>query len=140
MTIDTEIDVNVSDDRAYELWSDFGAFPQYFKVIKQVGPSTTTPGHMHWVVEILGVEREFDVEVTEQIPGRRVAWSTSKGTEHSGVVTFHHLDDASCRVKLQMQFEPEGLIEQIADKAQIARLAADYELGEFKKIAEKTTN
>ena len=35
-----------------------------------------------------------------------------------------------------MDFEPEGLVEQIADKAQIAKIAANYELGEFKAIAE----
>jgi uncharacterized membrane protein len=54
-----------------------------------------------------------------------MAWSTSSGTEHAGVVTFHHLDDEQCRVKLQMEFEPEGLMEQLADKAQVARLAAE---------------
>ncbi len=136
MNIDTEIDVAVSDDQAYRLWSDFSAFPTYFHSVKAVAPSVQSPGQMHWVVEILGIEREFDVSVTEDIPGRRIAWSTSSGAEHSGVVTFHHLSDDSCRVKLQMDFNPEGLLEQLADKSQMARLAADYELGEFKALAE----
>lgn len=50
--------------------------------------------------------------------------------------TFHRLTDSSCRVKLQMDFEPEGLVEQLADKAQIARLVVGYELGEFKAVVE----
>ena len=42
----------------------------------------------------------------------------------------------SCRVKLQMDFQPEGMAEQLADKLRVAKLAVDYELGEFKAVAE----
>lgn len=134
--IDTEIDLAVPDTTAYALWRRFEAFPTYFRTIKNV--DGTADGVMKWTVEILGVEREFDVKVTEEIPGKRIAWGTIEGTEHSGVATFHHLDDSTCRMKLQMEFEPEGLVEQLADKAQVARLAVDYELGEFKAIAEES--
>lgn len=134
--IDAEIDVNVPDTAAYDMWQEFDAFPKYFRTVKSVtGP---TDGLMRWTVEILGAERSFDVRVTERIPGKRLAWSTVDGAEHSGVVTFHKLDDTSCRVKLQMNFEPDGLVEQLADKAQVTRLAVDYELGEFKAIAERS--
>ena len=29
----------------------------------------------HWTVEIAGVKREFDAEITEQHPDERVAWT-----------------------------------------------------------------
>jgi len=134
--IDTEIDVDVSDVEAFGLWQRFDAFPSYFRSVKRVRGDAD--GVMTWTVEILGVERDFDVRVTETVPGKRIAWATVSGAEHSGVATFHRLDDSSCRVKLQMEFQPEGLIEQLADKAQVARLAVDYELGEFKAIAENS--
>ena len=133
-SIENTIEIDTSAERAYELWNDFERFPSYFKSIEKV--QRTGPDTMIWTVDILGVSREFEVAVTERIEGKRIAWSTIEGTEHAGVVTFHHLDDAKCQVALQMDFEPEGLVEQIADKAQIAKLAANYELGEFKAIAE----
>ena len=133
-SIENTIEIDTSAERAYELWNDFDRFPEYFKSIEKV--QHTGADTMTWTVDILGVERDFEVAVTERIPGKRVAWSTVSGTEHAGVVTFHHLDTGKCQVALQMEFEPEGLVEQIADKAQIAKLAANYELGEFKAIAE----
>ena len=133
-SIENTIEVDTSAERAYELWSEFDRFPSYFKSIEKV--TSTGPDSMTWTVEILGVSRDFDVAVTERIPGKRIAWSTIEGTEHAGVVTFHHLADDKCQVALQMEFEPEGLVEQLADKAQVAKIAANYELGEFKAIAE----
>jgi len=138
VTIQTRIEVDVSAAQAFELWSDFTKFPNYFRTVTSVTPSSSSPGQTHWVVEILGVEREFDVAVTAKIPGSRIAWATTEGTEHSGVVTFEPLDDRRCEVELEMEFEPEGLIEQIADKTLLTQLAADYELGEFKTVAEQT--
>ena len=133
-SIENTIEIDTGAERAYELWNDFDRFPSYFKSIEKV--QRTGDDTMTWTVDILGVSRDFEVEVTERIPGKRIAWSTVAGTEHAGVVTFHHLDDARCQVALQMEFEPDGLVEQLADKAQVAKLAANYELGEFKAIAE----
>ncbi len=133
-SIENTIQIDTDADRAFRLWNDFSRFPAYFDAIDNV--VSTGPDTMTWTVDILGVTRDFDVHVTERIPGKRIAWSTIEGTEHAGVVTFHHIDDGRCQVALQMDFEPEGLVEQIADKAQIARIAANYELGEFKAIAE----
>lgn len=135
-SIENTIEVEASADHAYEMWNQFERFPQYFKSIEKV--VSTDADTMTWTVDILGVSRDFDVAVTERITGKRIAWSTVEGTEHSGVVTFHHLDDNKCQVALQMEFAPEGLAEQIADKAQIAKIAANYELGEFKAVAEQS--
>src|SRR5215218_8689721 len=69
--------------------------------------------HTHWVTKIGGVEREFDAEITEQHPEERIAWTSTSGeAKHAGVVTFHRLDDATTRVMIQIDWEPEGLVEK----------------------------
>ena len=45
--------------------------------------------HTQWTVKIGGLTREIDAEITEQIPDERVAWTSTAGTGHAGVVTFH---------------------------------------------------
>ncbi|MGW4671486.1 hypothetical protein [Streptomyces sp. NPDC004324] len=46
----------------------------------------------HWKTNDEGVTREFDVEITEQIPDTRVAL-TAVGEPHwAAVVTFEHVD------------------------------------------------
>ena len=69
--------------------------------------------HNHWVTKIDGVTREFDTEITEQRPEERVAWTSTAGeAKHAGVVTFHRLDDARTRVMIQIDWEPEGIVEK----------------------------
>jgi uncharacterized membrane protein len=69
--------------------------------------------HTHWVTNIDGVKREFDTEITEQNPDERVAWTSTAGeAKHAGVVTFHKLDENKTRVMIQIDWEPEGLVEK----------------------------
>ena len=75
-------------------------------------------------MKVGGVEREFDAEITEQHPDERVAWNSTGGeTEHAGVVTFHKLSDTTTRVTVQLDWEPEGLLEKVgsAGRRRLAR-------------------
>lgn len=132
--IETQIELSVPAVFAYDHWRRFSSFPQYFHSVKSV--VGVPEGAMTWTIDILGVERSFDVRVTQRIPGARLAWATTAGTEHSGAVTFHELAGDHCSVKLQMDFNADGLAEQLADKTQLARLAVDFELGAFKAVVE----
>jgi uncharacterized membrane protein len=65
------------------------------------------------VTNIDGVKREFDAEITEQHPEERVAWTSTGGdAKHAGVVTFHRLDDTKTRVMIQIDWEPQGIVEK----------------------------
>ena len=69
--------------------------------------------HVHWHAEIWGKDKEWDAEITEQHPEERIAWASTSGeAKHAGVVTFHRLDDAKTRVMIQIDWEPEGLVEK----------------------------
>ena len=57
--------------------------------------------------------RNFKATVTEQIPDRKIAWTTegAKGTV-KGVVTFHPLADDLTQLLLVMEYYPQGLFEK----------------------------
>src|SRR5918999_5665321 len=99
-TVTKAVDVTVPIQTAYNQWTQFEEFPRFMEGVKSVTQTDDT--HLHWVAEIAGKEKEWDAEISEQHPDERVAWRATSGAENAGVVTFHHLDDDTSRVTLQM--------------------------------------
>ena len=132
--IERSIDVYVPLSTAYNQWTQFEEFPQFMEGVEAVTQSDDT--HLHWVAEFGGARREWDAEITEQIPDERVAWTSREGTHNAGVVTFHRLDDTTTRVMLQLDVEPEGLVEQAGDKLGFIRRRATGDLERFKDFIE----
>ena len=134
MTIDSQIEVNVPVRTAYNQWTQFEEFPTFMEGVESVRQVDDT--HLHWVAEIAGVHREWDAEITEQTPDHRIAWTTTDGTKNAGVVTFHKLDDDTCRVVLQLDIEPEGAAEKLADMLGIIKRRAEGDMANFKEMIE----
>jgi uncharacterized membrane protein len=128
------IDVAVPVSTAYNQWTQFESFPRFMEGVERIDQLTAT--RTHWVTKIAGVERRFDAEITEQHPDERVAWRTDKGTHQAGVVTFHRLDDAHTRVTLQLDHDPEGLVEKAGDALGIVQGRVKGDLANFKQYIE----
>jgi uncharacterized membrane protein len=112
MTSVTEsVDVDVDVSTVYNQWTQFEAFPEFMGGVESIRQVDDT--HMHWTTSIDGVTREFDTEITEQHPDERVAWKSTDGTSHAGVVTFHRLGDSQTRVTAQIDWQPEGVVEKV---------------------------
>ena len=133
-TVEESIDVNVPVRTAYNQWTQFEEFPRFMEGVEEIRQIDDT--HVHWRTKIAGVEREFDTEITEQHPDERVAWRATQGTQHAGVVTFHHVDDGTTRIMLQMDTEPEGVVEQAGDKLGVLKRRVKGDLGRFKEMIE----
>jgi uncharacterized membrane protein len=128
------VDVDRPIRMVYDQWTQFESFPQFMEGVERIDQKDDT--HLHWVVKIGGIEREFDATVTEQHPEERVAWKSDSGPEHAGVVTFHRLDDEKTRVTTQMDVDPEGFVENVADKLGILKARVSGDLERFKKFIE----
>ena len=133
-TIEESVDVHVPVRTAYDQWTQFEQFPQFMGGVESV--TQLDDRHLRWVAEIAGVRREWDAEITEQSPDQRVAWRATDGAENAGVVSFHHLDDATTRVMLQLDFEPEGFVEQAGDKLGIVDRRVKGDMKRFKEFIE----
>jgi uncharacterized membrane protein len=133
-TIEQSIDVQVPVSTAYNQWTQFEEFPRFMEGVESVTQLDDT--HLHWVAEIAGARREWDAEITEQHPDERVAWRATDGTENAGVVTFHYLDEDQTRVMLQLDFDPEGLVESVGDKLGFVKRRATGDLERFRDFIE----
>ncbi|HSJ61022.1 MAG TPA: SRPBCC family protein [Jiangellaceae bacterium] len=133
-TTEKSVDVNVPVRTAYNQWTQFEEFPQFMSDVESVEQLDAT--HLHWRVKIAGVEREFDAEITEQLPDQRIAWRSTSGVGHAGVVTFHKLEDAKTRVMFQLDMSPETFAEKVGDKVGIVSKAAERDMKNFKEFVE----
>ena len=124
------IDVEVPVTTAYNQWTQFESFPDFMDGVDEVTQKTDTL--THWTISIAGVRREFDAEITEQIPDERIAWRAVDGVKHGGVVTFHKLDNNTTRVALQIDTEPEGVVEKVGDALGLTNRNAKADLERFK--------
>ncbi len=133
-TAQKSIDVDCYVTAAYNQWTQFEDFPQFMDGVEEV--TQTSDRTLHWKVNINGVKREFDAEITEQIPDARIAWKADGEVKQAGVVDFHKLDDQHTRVDLQLEMEPEGLVEKVGDKLGFVERRVQKDLEKFKQLIE----
>ncbi|HJV87714.1 MAG TPA: SRPBCC family protein [Noviherbaspirillum sp.] len=128
------IDVDVPVSTAYNQWTQFEDFPKFMSSVKEVRQVDDT--HLHWRAEVAGKEREWDAEITEQIPDKRIAWRSMSGPRNAGVVTFHKLSNGKTRIMLQMDYEPESMDEKIGDTLGLVKMQTKANLTHFKEMLE----
>lgn len=133
-TVTESVDVDVPIKTAYDQWTQFESFPQFMDGVQEIRQIDDTRNH--WVIKVGGVTREFDATITEQHPEERVAWRADEGPNHAGVVTFHRIDDNQTRVTAQMDIDPDGFVENVADKAGFLDRQVKGDLERFKGFIE----
>jgi len=110
-TVEASVEVAVPIDTAYNQWTQFESFPRFMSGVTEVRQLDDL--HNHWVVEVGGVRREFDTEITEQRPDERISWTSVGGdVRQAGNVSFQRMDETHTRVTVQLEWEPEGLAEK----------------------------
>ncbi|WP_290055737.1 SRPBCC family protein [Amycolatopsis solani] len=134
-TITKSADVNADVTTVYNQWTQFADFPRFMEGVDRV--DQLDDRHTRWTISIAGVTKEFDATITEQHPDERVAWSSDSGPTHAGVVTVHRLDQDHTRVTVQMDIDPDGFVENVADKLGILDRRVQGDLDRFKTFIEQ---
>lgn len=133
-TITESVDVKVDVSTAYNQWTQFESFPRFMDGVDEIRQLDDT--HTHWTISVAGAKRVFDATITEQIPDERVAWKSDSGPTHAGVITFHRIDEDTTRVTAQMDIDPEGFVENVADKLGILDRKVKGDMERFKAFIE----
>jgi uncharacterized membrane protein len=134
-SIEESIEVNVPVRTAYNQYTQFEDFPKFMDNVLEV--RQLDDRHLHWRAKVAGEEKEWDAEITEQIPDKRIAWRSVSGPRNGGVVTFHKISDNVTRIVLQMEYEPEGPLEKMGDAMGAVRMQARSSLQRFKEMLEQ---
>jgi len=133
--IEQSVDVNVSVHPVYNQWTQFEEFPRFMEGIEEI--RQLDDKRLHWRANVGGKEKEWDAVITEQIPDQRIAWKNTTGAKNAGVVTFHHISDKTTRVMLQLEYDPEGIVENVGDAIGVVSSRVRGDLKRFKEFIEE---
>jgi uncharacterized membrane protein len=127
-------DVAVPVNKAYEAWLNFEDYPQFMHRVLNV--EQKGKDEVSWQEKIWFSTRQWEGKITDRRANDRIAWKTTNGMSHSGVVTFHKLSDNLTRVMVTMEFEPTGMIEKLASGLRFVKRAVQADLARYKAFVE----
>ncbi|MEU7038297.1 SRPBCC family protein [Streptomyces sp. NPDC046237] len=128
------VDIKAPVSVCWSLWADVERWPSFLSHVKHVDRIDATT--FAWQVSLPGADKAFVAELTEVIAEDRIAWRTTDGVHHAGVVTFHRLSAVESRVTLQIEYEPSGFVEHLGALTNLDATLTNYDLGEFQTMAE----
>ena len=132
--IEKSITVNVPISVAYNQWTQFEEFPRFMEGVKEV--RQLDDKRLHWRAEIGGKEEQWYAEITEQSPDDRIAWKSTSGARNDGFVAFDPVDANRTQITLLVDYDPEGVVENIGDVLGIVAFRVEGDLQRFKEFIE----
>jgi len=133
--IEKTIEVERHVRTVYNQWTQFEEFPRFMDGVKEVKQLDDT--HVHWRASVAGKEKEWDAEITEQVPDEKIGWKSVSGDAwNAGVVRFEPLSANRTRVRLVMAYDPRGVLEHVGDALGILSASVQRSVTNFKKYIE----
>jgi uncharacterized membrane protein len=98
--------INKSPNEVYEFWRDFERLPEFMRYLDSV--TVLDDRRSRWCAKSPLGRLEWDAEITEDVPGRTIAWrSTTKRMPMRGRVTFNQAPQGrGTEVIVEMQVAP----------------------------------
>ena len=97
-------------EQVYAFWRDFSNLARFMENIERI--DVIDERRSHWVVKApAGKTVEWDATVTEDEPGRRIAWTTGETADvkNSGFVEFKDAPgDRGSEIHAQIVYDPPG--------------------------------
>jgi uncharacterized membrane protein len=139
--IGRSVTINKPRQELYAFWREFDNLPKFMHNVRSVSIKNRT--HSHWVIEAPGGKTvEWDSKITDDEPGRLIAWESIDGASvrNSGRVEF--LDSPDGRgtvVRVTLTYDPPAgtvgkLIARLFQKE--PKVQARQDLRRFKQLME----
>ncbi len=133
-TVTESIEVDVPLRTAYNQWTQFEEFPQFMEGVKSVTQVDDTT--LRWVAEVGGEQQEWQAEIVDQEPDRRIAWEAIGGNGPNGAVTFEPIDEGTTRIGVTFEWTPEGAKESLGAFLGLDSRQVGKDLTRFKELIE----
>jgi uncharacterized protein YndB with AHSA1/START domain len=135
-SITHSIVVNAPLRVVYNQWTQFEEFPLFMEGVEEVRQEGDK--RLLWKAKIAGKDKQWEAEITEQVPDKRIAWVSVDGTPNAGEVTFDLMESERTLITLTMEYEPEGFLETAGDVLGIPSSQIEEDLKRFRDFIEQT--
>ena len=133
-TASDTIVVEVPVATAYSQWAKAESYPQFMTGVESV--FTIDDTHQHWHMSLAGIQRDFDVEVTDQRRNAHIAWTSIGELHQRGRVDFTPLSDGETQITLTLDWTPAGFAESLGSAVQLDDALVRRDLMRFKELVE----
>ena len=134
-TIKEEIAVDAPLSATYNQWTQFEEFPRFMQGVEEITQLDDT--RLHWVAKVGGKRAEWDAKILAQEPDKRISWESEDGKHTRGTVMFEEVGPTSTRIRLEMTYVPEGVLEQAGSAVGLDRRRISGDLQRFKEQIEQ---
>jgi uncharacterized membrane protein len=124
------IDVNAPLRAVYDQWTRFEEFPLFLEGVEEV--RLESEKFLLWKVKIAGKIKDWEAEITNQVPDQEISWESVDGSSNSGTITFEELDPQWTRVTASIGYEPEGILEKTEEVLGITSGRVERDLEQFR--------
>jgi uncharacterized membrane protein len=132
--VEKSIEVEAPASMVYNQWTQFEEFPRFMEGVEEV--KQIDDKRVRWRAEIAGKVIEWDSEIFEQIPDRRIAWRSITGELNSGMVNFEPRGPNRTLVTVKINYRPESLMEKIGSAFGVLSQRVEGDLQRFKEFIE----
>jgi uncharacterized membrane protein len=132
--VEKTIEVDRPVSTVYNQWTQFEEFPKFMAGVREVRQLDDT--HLHWQAEVLGKYEEWDAEITEQEPDKRISWKSLSGPPNAGTVRFEPIAPNRTRVRLVMSYAPNGAMEAVGSALGAVNAQLQTSVEQFKRFIE----
>jgi uncharacterized membrane protein len=133
-TLEESIEVEAPVTATYNQWTQFEDFPRFMEGVESV--TQLDDKRVHWVAEVAGKRKEWDAEITRQVPDREIDWVGLGDPDNRGRVVFEALDEDTSKVTMMLDYDPEGIVEEIGDALGLVKRRVRGDMERFKEFIE----
>jgi uncharacterized membrane protein len=132
-TLVAEVTVSASATDVYHVWNQRYQYPRFMAAVHEVEELDET--WSRWVVVRDGSEHRLDVETTDNVPRRLVAWRDNGPGRPRTFVRLTGPDDGPITVQVELRWHP-GPDEDVERTTEERRSALDADLAGFRRYLE----
>ena len=132
--VEKSIEIQAPIRAVHERWRRFDEYPAFLDGVCEV--RRVAPGVLHWRARIAGRTREWQAEIVENVPGRRLALVSRGRPRRSMVIACHERDERSMRLMLRLDWPRDDLDEPDGPGVDALRRLVESYLRAFKANVE----
>jgi uncharacterized membrane protein len=136
IVVEDNIEVKAPIQQVYNRWNDFIRFPEFMRDVEEV--RQLSGNRYHWVARIFGIREEWDAEITEREPERRISWRSTSGVQNAGTVSFSRLGPDKTAIRVRFEYMPPAgtFGKSLGQLTRPLKKAVKEDLKNFKQLLE----